>query len=285
MARGFLDRKDRSPGTRFLNFSDSTVPPILTHGGGGTRRGRDMSRSTVTKKSSTASSDSGSVMKALSIDTIYRSIKEQERDLHYRRKNPGWVLMSPKTQYELQSMDDFASSVLVYMGAEKGKPALMITGIPVKAVTWMPDGIVVVTDTFMEDSLSPKFFKEAWLDELWKGVGGPVIKGGGSVVPESWKDLTIKYDTSPSIYSTTSTSSGSDLRWTTTFDPVKITGDFKASTGFTLYDSHPVEPSSAVTHTYEENPSAWDVPIVEGEPDPDSIYGKALARAKAAKRK
>ena len=206
---------------------------------------------------------------------------EQDRELKYGLKKAAWILMSPKTQYDIQS--DPAGDVLMYMRTEAGTPDLMIAGIPVKAVTWMPDDIVVVTPTYEDDPAV--FFKEAWLDELWKGAKGSSV--GESSLSDAVKEYKIRYDSTPWTATTSGTGSFlSDLGTitTSTTDALRITGDFKASTGFTLYASHPKEPSSSRAYTYEENPSAWDEPIVEYDPDPKSIYGKALARAKRAKK-
>lgn len=197
---------------------------------------------------------------------------EQDRELKYARKKAAWILMHPATQYEIQS--EAIDSILIYTGTDGGKPALMIAGIPVKSVSWLPEGIVIVTDQYEEPaSLSFKSFYDSYLTATSSGtsIDFSGIKG-------------LSYSFVPLADSTTTTVIPDSIK----FDPspsFKITGEFKASDLYWKpFSVGPGIPSKEKVHTYEENPSAWDDPIIEGAPDPKSLYGKALARAKRAKK-
>jgi hypothetical protein len=141
----------------------------MTRGGAGIETATDTYRSTRSRKSSTVSSASGRELKDLSIDRIYASIADQQRELTYYRKKPAWVLMSPRTGYELQS----ETRDWVYLGTPDppgSMPMIMIMGIPLRTEAWMPDGIVVVTDTY-EDVPSVRWsgMSYDWSDIFPKG--------------------------------------------------------------------------------------------------------------------
>lgn len=154
--------------------------------------------------------------------------------------------MHPKTQSEIMAED----SVIVSLGKTLGPGdtiATMIAGIPVKAVTWMPENIVVVTPSF-EEGIGDSF-KSFY--ELF--VSGPT--SSGTYVPlVDWTTVT------------------------TTTVPESFKGlsySFKASGApFTV----PV-PEAAREIAKEGKPKPVP-PVVDPGPDPESIYGKALARAK-----
>jgi len=222
---------------------------MTTPGGVGTRTGTGTRRSIRSKKSSTDSSVSGCPPKetCISPSDIYRSILEQQRELSYRKKNPGWILMSPRTGYELRS----ESTDWVYFGKTGKEEAIMVMGIPLRTVDWMPDGIVVVTDTFMEDP------RPEWI----KGTFTSSMSGASKVYDEMtkwWKPL-------------------SDYK--VTFDDTPLTGTF-TSTGETLYFGHATTSGAATPES--QSPEEWSDPVEESqEPDPDSIYGRSLAKVRA----
>lgn len=245
---------------------------MTTRSGGGIATGMDTLRSTRSKKSSTVSSASGSAAKGISTDVLLRSIHEQDYELRKAYLKPAWVLMSPWTQYEIQKID----SILVYMGSSSdkgilpGSPALMITGIPVMTLPWMPDGIVVVTDRYDADPLMPDLSKL-----FWKYTTSPIISTTSTTSTADYYKLSYDYLRGGSIGFDTAAGSGATYKssadFTVSFDP-----DLKISTApskFSLSDFD--KPSEQIKHE-------WSDPVFESsEPDPDSIYGKALARARA----
>ena len=155
--------------------------------------------------------------------------------------------MSPRTGYELQS----TSKDWVYFGDVGGKAAVMVMGIPIRTVDWIPDGIVVVTDTFMEDP-RPEYFKGV------KFASGSYTSKVYDEMTKWWKPL-------------------SDYK--VTFDESSLYTGTATSTGGTLYFG----PTTSGAATPEvQSPEEWSDPVGESqEPDPDSIYGKALAKVRA----
>jgi len=174
--------------------------------------------------------------------------------------------MSPRTSYDIQAV----SSDFVYLGTPStpgAMPILMVMGIAVKEVTWLPDGIAVVTDTF-EDDL-PRW--KDWFVPVSKWTTGtsttPLTTTGVSDWRETVEDLSPykRYFDTGSVFSTTAVASGVG---DTTFT-------WKPDGTYKLMLAHEKVPAKAKIHE-------WDDPVTESqEPDPESIYGRALARARA----
>jgi hypothetical protein len=237
----------------------------MTRGGAGIETATDTYRSTRSRKSSTVSSASGRELKDLSIDRIYASIADQQRELTYYRKKPAWVLMSPRTGYELQS----ETRDWVYLGTPDppgSKPMIMIMGIPLRTEAWMPDGIVVVTDTYEDVPLVRwSGMSYDWSDILPKGDPKST-----KVVSELWKS----YITDTSAPSTSFYFDTTKASTTTTIDTTSAMDITWWTDGTIIFDKATV--SGAVIE-----PESWAEVIEESqEPDPESIYGKALARAR-----
>jgi hypothetical protein len=244
----------------------------MTPGGGGTATDTATSRSTRRRKSSTASSGSGSERKGLSIDAAYRSILDQDHELKYARREPRWVLANPATVSELTAMAG-SETILVYMTDVKGTgPALVFMGIPIKSVPWMPEGIFVVTDTYLDvPSRSWADYAAAgYFDSSKFAVDPTKITGSFTAA----KDYKISFDSS-TLYDSYTTV---DPKWFTfegksfTFSPATSSGIGGASEPVTMFDAHDDE---------QPEEGTWTDCITESQdPDPDSIYGKALARAR-----
>lgn len=226
------------------------------------------------RRFSTDDSGSGSegVARRGEITRWYRSIHEQEEELLRKRRKAEWILVSPATCYEIETADS------VYIGYSAEKPTtMMVMGLQVKVVPWMPDGLLVVTDTFEDEPLIDPI--ASWETLMAKGLWGKA--------PTSKREWERTLSWSPDWKLGTATSSGTSIEdYSFTFDTATTSadktytarkdksGDITVSEGTTLYFGH--------AKAEEEGKSAVDEPIYEisEKVDPRSIYGKALAKAK-----
>jgi len=124
----------------------------------------------------------------------------------------------------------------------------------------MPDGIVAVTDDYTPDGITKSYYSTT---SDYKALYDKVFR-------ELSRSMDSKY------FTTSSTSTSIPSTWFTEGTIERALGGATAS-GIYVYPSHPKK------FTYDENPTAWEDPVVEYDPDPESIYGKALARARAKK--
>lgn len=241
---------------------------MTTPVGDGTKPGRGTRRLIPKRRFSTDDSGSGSegVARRGEITRWYRSIHEQEEELLRKRRKAEWILVSPATCYEIETADS------VYIGYSAEKPTtMMVMGLQVKVVPWMPDGLLVVTDTFEDEPLIDPI--ASWETLMGKGLWGKM--------PTSKREWERTLSWSPDWKLGTATSSGTSIEdYSFTYDTTTLTDKTitvstgESSLGTTLYFGH--------AKTEEEGKSAVDEPIYEisEKVDPRSIYGKALAKAK-----
>lgn len=206
---------------------------------------------------------------SIDINRILRSIDEQTHELKRRSQEPRFVLLNHETMYAIQHRE----GLLLLPKDPLAPPRLF--GLDIHVTSWLPTGLAIVTDdyaskpiltakkaewtmSFGRDYIDATAFGDTSRTYLAEGVA--VGSGGisGTFSTSSDFDVSEIYEKIAKAYKIDPLSLG--------FDPAK-----------------PAKPAKKKAPMKKDE--VWAERITEAqEPDPESIFGKALARAREDKK-